>query len=171
MVAPTGAFGFGRAVLLDYQCAQPTSHEFVSGDTPPGSLYILHVGGFFMFRRGILFAMGGSIYVSLELLWRRRSHWTMFVLGGGCFLLLGRLNPRLSPLVRMGLGSALCTAGELLVGLVFNRDFRIWDYRMVPLNFRGQICLPFSLLWAPLSLIGGGLCRKMSNFLRAKHSD
>jgi uncharacterized membrane protein len=41
---------------------------------------------------------------------------------------------------------------ELLTGLVFNRDHAIWDYRQLPLHLKGQICLPYSLLWMPLSL-------------------
>lgn len=122
-----------------------------------------------MRKKPVLFAIGGSIYVGLELVWRRRSHWTMFLLGGGCFLALGKLSPRLHPLTRMTLGSAICTAGELLVGLVFNRDYRIWDYRELPGNYRGQICLFFSLLWAPLSFIGGNLCRRLEGQRNTKH--
>ena len=118
-----------------------------------------------MRKQAVLFSIGGSIYVGLELLWRQRSHWTMFALGGGCFLALGRLDPKRSPLTRMALGSAVCTAGELLVGLTFNRDHRIWDYRMLPLNYRGQICVLFSLFWAPLSLAGGNLCRWLAEKL------
>ena len=122
-------------------------------------------GDLFMRKKAVLFSIGGGIYVLLELLWRRRSHYTMFLLGGSCFLLLGKLNPRLHPAVRMVLGSAICTAGELLVGLTCNRDHRIWDYRMLPGNYRGQICWLFSLLWAPLSLLGGWLCRRLENRL------
>ena len=103
-----------------------------------------------------LFAIGGGSYVSLELLWRGRSHLTMFALGGGCFLAIGELGRRF-PKLKLGhravLGSLICTAGELLTGLVFNRDYAIWDYRELPWNFRGQICLPFSLLWVPLSAL------------------
>lgn len=124
-----------------------------------------------MRKKAVLFSIGGGLYVALELLWRGRSHWTMFALGGSCFLALGKLNPRLHPVVRMGLGSAICTAGELLVGQIFNRDYRIWDYRSLPGNYRGQICLFFSLLWAPLSLIGGTLCRRLGDRISVKHSD
>ena len=122
-----------------------------------------------MHKKAYLFTVGGGIYVSLELLWRGRSHWTMFLLGGGCFLALGRLDPKLHPLARMGLGSAICTAGELAVGLLFNRDHGIWDYRGLPGNFRGQICPLFSLLWAPLSLVGGDLCRWLAGHQNAKY--
>ena len=41
---------------------------------------------------------------------------------------------------------------ELGCGLLVNRSYRVWDYRHMPMNFLGQICLPFTLLWVPLSL-------------------
>ena len=97
------------------------------------------------------FALGGSAYVGLEVLFRGRSHGSMFLAGGTCFLLLGRLR-RFSLPVRAVAGAAVITAVELGTGLLFNRDYRVWDYRDLPWNFQGQICLPFSLLWMPLSL-------------------
>ncbi len=115
-----------------------------------------------MVKNGCLFAIGGGIYTSLELLWRGRSHWTMFCLGGGCFLAIGELGRRFPKLplgARAALGSIICTAGELATGLLFNRDHSIWDYRALPLNFRGQICLPFTLLWVPLSAAAAVLFR------------
>ena len=121
-----------------------------------------------MGKNSVLFAIGGGTYVSLELLCRARSHWTMFLLGGGCFLAIGRLgrrHPHLSPALRAVLGSGICTTGELLTGLVFNRSYAIWDYRELPLNFKGQICLPFSLLWIPLSAIGGEIFRLLDRKL------
>lgn len=107
-----------------------------------------------------LFAVGGSIYTTLELLWRGWSHWSMFALGGGCFLAIGTLGRRFPKLPLGGravLGSGICTAGELLTGLALNRDYTIWDYRQLPFNFRGQICLPFTLLWVPLSALAAVL--------------
>ena len=112
--------------------------------------------GIFMGKNGFLFAVGGGLYTSLELLWRGRSHWTMFVLSGGCFLTIGGLGrrwPKLPLGARAVLGSVICTAGELLTGLIFNGDHAIWDYRGLPGNFRGQICLPFTVLWVPLSAL------------------
>lgn len=106
-------------------------------------------------KKTALFAIGGGSYTGLELLWRGRSHWTMFCLGGLCFLLIGRLNrvePRLPLPWRMVAGSVICTSGELLFGLLFNRGYAIWDYRRLPYNLGGQICLLYSLLWLPVSL-------------------
>lgn len=91
--------------------------------------------------------------MGLELLWRGRSHGSMFLAGGSCFLLLGALTKsRLPLLLRPVAGAGIITAVELLVGLLFNRDHKVWDYRKMPANYRGQICLPFCLLWVPISL-------------------
>ncbi len=102
-----------------------------------------------------MFCVGGSGYTGLEYLWRGWSHGSMFLAGGCCFLLLGKLDrtrPRLSLFPRGLAGAGIITMVELLAGLLFNRQYRVWDYRNLPLNFHGQICLPFFLLWIPLSL-------------------
>ena len=79
----------------------------------------------------------------------------MFLAGGACFLLLGKLNdtrPRLPLLLRGIAGAGVITMIELLAGLIFNRAYAVWDYRQEPVNFHGQICLRFFLLWIPISL-------------------
>ena len=121
-------------------------------------------------KNTLLFAIGGTCYTGLEFLWRGRSHWSMFCLGGGCFLAIGKLHRRyrLSIPAKMMTGSLICTAGELLTGLMLNRDHRIWDYSAVPLNFRGQICLPFSILWMPLSLAAGKLYHTADHWLTGR---
>ena len=105
-----------------------------------------------IFRKIGLFFLGGAGYVGLEFLWRGRSHISMFAAGGLCFLLLGRLQRRpASPAAKCIAGAGIITAVELAVGLAVNRQYQVWDYRQMPLNFLGQICLPFSLLWMPVS--------------------
>ena len=102
-----------------------------------------------------LFFLGGAGYVALEFLWRGWSHFSMFLAGGTCFLLLGKLSavrPRLPLLLRGVVGAGVVTMIELLAGLIFNRDYSVWDYRHLPANFHGQICLRFFLLWIPVSL-------------------
>lgn len=106
-------------------------------------------------KRALLFSVGGAGYVGLELLWRGRSDVSMFLAGGACFLLLGGLNrvkPRLPLIPRSVVGAGIITGVELLAGLLANREYQVWDYRGMPMNFHGQICLPFSLLWIPVSL-------------------
>lgn len=98
-----------------------------------------------------LFAVGGSAYVGLELLWRGRSHISMFGAGGMCFLLLGRFCKHPLP-VRAAAGAGVITAVELGTGLLVNRDHHVWDYRKMPGNVKGQICPQYTALWVPVSL-------------------
>jgi uncharacterized membrane protein len=109
------------------------------------------------FLRGcILFYIGGTAYMILEFLWRGRSHGSMFLLGGLCFLLVGGGASRFSKLpmsVRPILGAGVITGLELITGWLVNQDHKIWDYRDQLFQFQGQICLAFSLLWVPVSLM------------------
>ena len=101
----------------------------------------------------VMFFLGGAGYVALELLWRGRSHISMFLAGGLCFLLLGKLQEtKLPPALRCLVGAGIITFVELGAGLLANRDYRVWDYRQMPWNFCGQVCLVYSLLWIPVSL-------------------
>ena len=111
-------------------------------------------------KQAARFCLGGSAYVALEWLWRGWSHPSMFLAGGTCFLLLGKLNrlqPRLPLLPRALVGATVITTVELAAGLLFNRDYQVWDYRHLPLNLYGQICLPYFLLWIPISILAMAL--------------
>ena len=106
-------------------------------------------------RKTILFTIGGGAYTGLELLWRGRTHGSMFLAGGASFLLLGKLgkhSSRLSLPTTALAATGIITSVEYAAGLLFNRNYHIWDYRELPLNYRGQVCLPYSLLWLPLGL-------------------
>ena len=108
----------------------------------------------------ILFGMGGSIYVLIELLWRGRTHWTMLIVGGLCFLLMGLINEVFTfemPLVlQMFISSLIITAVEFVSGCVINLwlEWNVWDYSDMPMNVLGQICVPFTALWFLLSAPG-----------------
>lgn len=103
--------------------------------------------------KAMMFALGGGIYVALEMLWRGRSHISMFAAGGVCFLLLGAMGRKNWKLGKRSLlGAVAITAVELAAGLLVNRDWQVWDYRGEPLNLFGQVCLGYSALWAGLSL-------------------
>ena len=108
----------------------------------------------------ILWLIGGLLYIGIELMWRGYSHWTMFALGGLCFVCLGRINeviPWNMPLwQQMLIGTAIITGLEFITGCIVNLwlGWNVWDYSNVPLNVFGQICLPYILLWAPISLAG-----------------
>ena len=108
-----------------------------------------------VFQELLIVAIGGGLYVFIELLWRGRSHLSMFFLGGLCFWLIGSLNRIFAaPLLEQAvLGAALVTGLELITGLIVNRwlQLAVWDYSQLPMNLMGQICLPYFLLWIPLS--------------------
>lgn len=107
----------------------------------------------------ILFVIGGLIYILIELVARGHTHWTMFIVGGVAFFLVGCINEkeRKMPLVKqMLIGSIVITVLEFLCGCIVNiwLGWNIWDYNNMPLNLLGQICLPFTVLWFFLSAVG-----------------
>lgn len=108
----------------------------------------------------VLSCTGGLLYVALELLWRGGSHWTMFVLGGICFVCLGLINEVLSwdtPLwLQVLVGACIITALEFATGCIVNLwlGWEVWDYSGLPGNVLGQICPQYFGLWLPVSLSG-----------------
>ncbi len=104
----------------------------------------------------------------IELLYRGRSHWTMFLLGGLCFLYAGEQNEHTDwdyPLILQSIKVAtVITLLEFLCGLIVNiwLGWNVWDYSNMPFNMLGQICLPFSLLW----IIVGTLAIILDDYLR-----
>lgn len=106
-----------------------------------------------------LFYFFASSYVVIEVFFRGHSHWTMFILGGICGLLIGKINEYVSwefPLIFQGIiGSIIVTLAELFFGYILNIQLKlnIWDYSNIPFNFYGQICLLFSTIWGFLSII------------------
>lgn len=106
-------------------------------------------------KPSVLFAIGGLLYILIELLWRGRTHGTMFVVGGVCFLLVGLINEIFTwdmPLIQQqAISAIIITIMELLTGLLINCNYTIWDYRNMPLNVMGQVCLPYTILWFFLS--------------------
>ena len=105
------------------------------------------------FKYLFLWLTGGLIYIGIELLFRGYSHWTMFVLGGICFVCLGLINeliPWKMPLTKqMLIGTVIITYFEFITGCVVNiwLGWGIWDYSNIPGNIMGQICPIFSFLW------------------------
>ena len=125
-----------------------------------------------LWKTWVLFYVGGMVYAGLELLWRGWTHGSMFVLGGLCFVLIGALNHVSSPLplpIRMIVAAGIVTMLELGCGLLCNRAYQIWDYRHLPLNYHGQICLPYTMLWIPVSLAALVLYDRMERGFEAHH--
>ncbi len=110
-----------------------------------------------MFKHFILFGIGGIAYLIIELLWRGWSHWSMFLLGGICFVLIGLVNEKsnIPILLQMLIGAVIITALEFVIGYVVNirLGMHVWSYYHIPYNIMGQICLPYTLLWFVMSLV------------------
>ncbi len=104
------------------------------------------------------FWLGGTVYQTLELWWRRRTHWTMFLAGGVCAVLLEFLCNGvffvLPLFFKCLLGALIITAVEFTFGCVVNLKLgmNVWDYSSVKGNVLGQICPLYSILWGIISL-------------------
>lgn len=115
-----------------------------------------------------LFSFGGIVYLIIELLWRGYSHWSMFILGGMCFVCLGLINKKYTwdiPLIlQMLYGAFIITVLEFVAGCILNLrlGLNVWDYSNMPLNILGQVCLPYMALWFFLSPV----CIVVDDYLR-----
>ena len=120
-----------------------------------------------------LFFVGATIYVVIEKLYRGYSHWTMFLLGGICFIALGLINEVLPwdmpLLLQMFIGGMIITVLEFITGCIVNLGlgWNVWDHSELPFNLWGQISLFSSIVWVGLSLVGIVL----DDFIRWKFFD
>ena len=107
----------------------------------------------------ILLFIGGSAYYGIEILARGFSHWTMFLVGGTCFILIGIINeitPKMPLIRQMILSAIIITLIEFVSGCILNLwlGWNIWDYSDEFGNIFGQICVKHSICWFLLSSIG-----------------
>lgn len=107
-----------------------------------------------------VFTAGGFIYGMIEITARGFTHISMGLLGGAAMYLIHLMNTeRRTPLrifTALVISSVFITVCELITGEIVNvrMGLNIWDYSMMPLNYDGQICLPFTMLWFALSAVG-----------------
>lgn len=117
------------------------------------------------------FLMGFFLYSLTEILLRGYTHWTMALTGGSIMALLYviRLHSPLNVLRLSLTGAIITTAVELPVGIFDNiiMHWHVWDYSDMPLNFMGQICLPFSCLWFVLCIPACFICSAISSRLNS----
>ncbi len=116
-----------------------------------------------------LVLVGGILYTAIELLWRGRTHISMFPVGGVCFVLIGGIHrrfTRLAAIWRCGICAAAVTGVELVSGYILNVWWRlgVWDYSGQPLNIGGQVCLLYTGFWMVLSWVARPVyegCRRL----------
>lgn len=103
--------------------------------------------------------MGGLIYFAIETLWKDKfTHWTMAVLGGLCFVIVGLLNEvtKLKEWQQVIVGTVVITFLEGITGVVLNNILHlgVWDYSHLPFTFFfGQCNLFFCFAWALLAFV------------------
>lgn len=105
----------------------------------------------------LMFPLGALGYGLIEILWRGYTHPSMLLAGGICFSFFGKIGDKIKHLnifTKAIIGSCFITAVELVFGIIFNIVLKknVWDYSKMPFNFKGQICLLYSVFWGILSL-------------------
>ena len=107
-----------------------------------------------------LLIVGGLVYLLIELLWRGHTHWSMGIVGGICFVIIGLINelfPMEMYIELQAMISAVCiTIVEYIAGRVINirLGWNVWDYSNLPFNIEGQVCLLFAFFWFWLAIFG-----------------
>ena len=116
-----------------------------------------------------LFIIGAIVYMTIEILWRGYTHWTMGILGGIVLILVGLINEAdkdIPLMVQAPMASIIITLLEYYSGIILNihLGLDIWDYSDLPFNVDGQVCLLYSLLW----MILGSVAVLLDDFVRWK---
>lgn len=111
---------------------------------------------------GVIFVTSGLIYIVLELLWRGRTHWTMFLCAGLCGLVMANINNNWLEFdtdfrIQVFVSALMCSTSEFFFGIMFNGDFSIWDYRGMwgTIHALGdQVNIIFFGIWIIISVFG-----------------
>lgn len=106
-----------------------------------------------------LFIIGGVSYYFIEIIYRGYSHFSMIIVGGICFVLIGAINEfsnkEVPLLLQMILAVLIVDTIELISGIIINKVLllNVWDYSNLRFNLLGQISLRSSIAWFFLSLL------------------
>ena len=117
-----------------------------------------------------IFWAGGIIYQLIEIFWAGHTHSSMFFAGGLCLLMINYIYYsvwNISPVLTFLLCGTAITAVELSVGYLVNIKLKlnVWNYSTYKYNFKGQICLMYSVLWVLLSIPAVFLCFAINNYI------
>ena len=108
----------------------------------------------------ILFYVGFTTYIAIEVMFRGYSTILMGITGAICFLFFDKINEwipwNLDLFFQGFIGGVFVTLMELIIGLGlqwFNLP-PMWDYSNEWMNYKGVICPLFSLIWIFFAMIG-----------------
>ena len=85
------------------------------------------------------FTAEGAALVAIVLILHPASLWLKEKVGG---------NTVLAVLLSFLLCALVCTSIDFTTGMLANQDYQLWDYRDMPFNFMGQVCLQNSMVYS-----------------------
>lgn len=85
------------------------------------------------------FTAEGAAAVAIVFILHPVSQWLLNKTGG---------RIALAVLLSFLLNAAVCTCIDFTTGMVANQNFELWDYRDMPFNFMGQVCLQNSMVYS-----------------------
>ena len=85
------------------------------------------------------FTAEGAAAVMIVIVLHPAARWLTKKTGGRMWLAV---------LLSFLLNAAVCTCIDFTTGMVANQDFSLWDYRALPFNFMGQVCLQNSMVYS-----------------------
>lgn len=109
--------------------------------------------------------------MAIEMLYRGYTFVLMGIVGGISFVMINSFNDCISwdldLLIQGIMGSAIITSMELIIGISLKMLMLppMWDYSSMRANYQGVICLPFSLIWVVLSIVGVFLADAIDYYL------
>ncbi|MEY8338470.1 hypothetical protein AALB16_10685 [Lachnospiraceae bacterium 62-35] len=112
---------------------------------------------YLFFKNFILFIIGFFSYLAIEISYRGYTFFWSGVMGGIAIVIIDKFNDSISWdmdfALQCILGSMVITSLEFIFGTLDHSIFHLnmWDYSMLPFNYNGIICLPFSIIWIFIS--------------------
>jgi hypothetical protein len=85
------------------------------------------------------FSAEGIALVMIVLVLHPFSRWILKKCGG---------RVPLAVIVSFFANAIVCTAIDFTTGITSNQDYHLWDYRNMPFNFMGQVCLQNSMVYS-----------------------
>ena len=85
------------------------------------------------------FTAEGAAAVMIVIALHPAARWLLKKTGGRVWLAV---------LLSFLFNAAVCTCIDFTTGMVANQDYSLWDYRALPFNFMGQVCLQNSMVYS-----------------------
>lgn len=85
------------------------------------------------------FTAEGAALVAIVVILHPASRWLLKKTGNRIVLAV---------LLSFLLNALVCTSIDFTTGMIANQDFQLWDYRDMPFNFLGQVCLQNSMVYS-----------------------